>query len=149
MSFSPEDGIVLRRKACRRCFAGDFYKILVIELIDLQHQRLHMSSSKDLGMLHLCCAIANACAKAASDSQTVFMSCNMLSYCAYGADRGMFHCDKPILRKLLQAVPYAHDNHKLHIKCFLCGAFIKNRLDFFVRMYFLLVYMNKQWCGNQ
>lgn len=38
-------------------------------------------------------------------------------------------------RKQEQAVQYAHDNHNLHIKCFLCEAFLKNLLQFFVQVY--------------
>lgn len=42
---------------------------------------------------------------------------------------------KPMFSKQEQTVPYAHDNHNLHIKCFLCGAFLKNLLQFFVQVY--------------
>lgn len=38
-------------------------KIMAAYLSDIQHKHLHISPSKDLGMLILCCAIANACVK--------------------------------------------------------------------------------------
>lgn len=40
-----------------------FCKILAVVCSDLQHKHLQTSPSKDLWMLHLRCAIANACAK--------------------------------------------------------------------------------------
>lgn len=40
-----------------------FCKILAVVRSDLQHKHLRTSPSKDLWMLHLRCAIANACVK--------------------------------------------------------------------------------------
>lgn len=35
-------------------------------------------------------------------------------------------CVKPVLGQQEWTVPYAHDNYNLHIKCILCGAFLKS-----------------------
>lgn len=79
-------------------------------------------------------------------SQPVFTLSTVLSSHAHGAGQGMCHCVKPILRK--QTVPYAHDNHNLHIKCFLCGAFLKSLLQFFVQLYSFFLWMKNNSVGT-
>lgn len=118
-------------------------KTLAVNLSDLQHKHLHMSPSKDLGMLHLCCAIANACVKQESVWQTVCTLSTMLVSHAYGAGQGMCHCVKPILRKQEQNVPYAHDNHNLHINLFSVWGPPKEFASVLCASVFLLLWMKK------
>lgn len=91
-----------------------------------------MSLSKDIRMLHLCCAIANACMKQRVGSQAALRHA-FLRACT---GQGMCHCDKPTLGKPEQTESHMHDdNHYLHIKCFMCGASMENLLTFFVQVY--------------
>lgn len=108
-------------------------KISAVGLSDIQHYKyLHMSPSKDLGMLHHCRAIANACVKQRVGHSRCSHSPPCLSPMLVVPVRERVTV---LSWKQEQTVPYAHDNHNLHIKCFLCGAFLKSLLQFFVQLY--------------
>lgn len=98
--FTKRMGMVILQKVCGWCVCEWlFCKISAVDLSDLQHKHLRMSPSKDLGMLHLCRAIANACVKQRVGHKHVFVLSTMLFSHAYGAGQGLCHCVKPFLRQ--------------------------------------------------
>lgn len=96
LSSASDDGIVIH--------GDDVCKLLAVDLSALQHKHLRMSPSKDLRMLHLYCAIANACVKQRV-GDSICLSTMLFSH-AYGAGQGMCHCVKAILRK--QGLSHMH-----------------------------------------
>lgn len=117
-------------------FASDFARSWLSISVILQHKHLHMSPSKDLGMLHLCCAIANACVKQRVGHKRCARSPPCFSPMLVVPVRECVTMLSQFKKtKQEQTAPYAHDNHYLHIKCYLCGAFLKNLLQFFVQVY--------------
>lgn len=97
-------------------------------------------------MLHLCCAIASVCMK----QGVVHIQCSHSPLCLSAM---LMVPVREWVTVLSQdcTVPYAHDNHYLHIQCNLCGAFLKTLLQLFVSVcVFFCCDLRKQkkqwWC---
>lgn len=134
-SASPENKMEIWRRAWLILFIYFYFlffcKILAVVCSDLRHKHLQTSPSKNLWMLHLRCAIANACAKkrVGSEQCSHFTPCfsPMLMVPVRECVTVFSQCEekkqnKKEEKKKEQIVPYAHDNYK---QCVLCEAFLR------------------------